>query len=112
MLNIIVSGAAGRMGRRIIALSKDNKNLKIIGALERRDHKGIGFDGGELIGIGKLGIVLSHDLNEIKEKADVLIEFSNTKTSLEHIKNASDRSISMVIGTTGFSNKETADIKH
>ncbi len=112
MLNIIVSGAAGRMGSRIIALSKDNKNLKIIGALERRDHNKIGYDIGEIIGIGKINIKLSSNITDVAEKADVIIEFSNPKTSLEHIKIASDRSISMVIGTTGFSNEETADIKH
>jgi 4-hydroxy-tetrahydrodipicolinate reductase len=112
MLNIIVSGAAGRMGSRIIALSKDNKNLKIIGALERRDHNKIGCDIGEIIGISKINVKLSSNITDVAEKADVLIEFSNPKTSLEHIKITSDRSISMVIGTTGFNNEETADIKH
>ena len=111
MLNIIVSGAAGRMGSRIITLSREYENIKLVGAVEHKEHKGIGLDGGELIGIGKLGILLSHDLNAIKEKTDVIIEFSNPEASIEHLKIASQKGISMVIGTTGFSREQTEEIK-
>lgn len=111
MLNIIVSGAAGRMGSRIIALSTEYKSIKLVGAVEHKEHKGIGLDGGELIGIGKLGVLISHDLNDIKEKADVIIEFSNPEASIEHLKTASQKGISMVIGTTGFSRQQFEEIK-
>ncbi len=111
MPNIIVSGAAGRMGSRIIALSKEYKNIKFVGAIERKDHKDIGRDIGEIIGIGHVGIKLKGDIDEIEEKADVLIEFSSPQASLEHSKVASEKGIAMVIGTTGFSTDETEDIK-
>jgi 4-hydroxy-tetrahydrodipicolinate reductase len=111
MLKIIVSGAAGRMGSRIIALSKDYENIKLVGALERKDHKNIGQDIGEIVGIGQTGVKLSGDINDVVEKADVLIEFSIPKASLEHLKIASDKGISMVIGTTGFSKEEIMEIK-
>ncbi len=111
MPNIIVSGAAGRMGNRIIALSKDYGNLKLTGALEHKDHQGIGQDIGEINGLSHLGVKLVSDISSIAEKADVLIEFSNTKASLEHIKTASESGIAIVIGTTGFSREETTEIK-
>lgn len=111
MLNIIVSGASGRMGSRIIALSKEYKDIKLVGAVERKDHKNIGQDIGEFIGLGKLGIKLTNNINNIGEKADVIIEFSNPEASIEHLKTASDNGISMVIGTTGFSKEKAAEIK-
>jgi len=111
MLNIVVSGAAGKMGSRIIALSREYGNIKVVGAVEHEEHRGIGQDGGELIGIGKLGIVLSHDLNAVKEKTDVIIEFSNPEASIKHLKIASQKGIAMVIGTTGFNSAQTEDIK-
>ncbi len=114
MLNIIVSGAAGRMGSRIIALSKDNKNLKVIGALERKDYDKIGCDIGEIIGIGKIGVNLSIPTlrdNNITEKADVLIDFSTPAATIELLRIAAEKKISMVIGTTGFSKEEIAEIK-
>jgi len=111
MLNIIVSGAAGRMGSRIITLSKNYEDIKLIGALEHKDHKNIGQDIGEILGIGQAGITISSSINDIKEKADVLIEFSNPKASLEHLKAAYDKGISMVIGTTGFNKEQTVEIK-
>lgn len=103
MLKIIVSGAAGRMGGRIITLANDNKELKVIGALERRDHPKIGSDAGETAGVGKINVMLSGHINDIKEKADVLIDFSEPATTVELAKTAADRGIAMVIGTTGLS---------
>jgi 4-hydroxy-tetrahydrodipicolinate reductase len=111
MLKIIVSGAAGRMGSRIITLLKDYEDLRLIGAVERKDHNKIGQDIGEIIGIGPTGIKLSGDINNIGEKADVLIEFSTPEASLKHLKFASQKGISMVIGTTGFKKEEIDKIK-
>jgi 4-hydroxy-tetrahydrodipicolinate reductase len=111
MSNIIVSGASGRMGRRIIALSKEYKNINLVGAIERKDHEDIGRDVGEIIGTGNTGTKIKDDINDIKEKADVLIEFSNPQASLAHLRLVSEKGIAMVIGTTGFSKDEIEEIK-
>ena len=47
MLNMIVSGASGRMGSRIIILSQDMDEITLAGALERKDHKDLGNDIGK-----------------------------------------------------------------
>jgi 4-hydroxy-tetrahydrodipicolinate reductase len=111
MLNLIVSGAAGRMGGRIIALANSNKELKIIGALERGNHPKIGADAGETAGIGKINVLLTSYINEIKIKADVLIDFSEPATAVKLAKAASDKGIAMVIGTTGLGSDEVEIIK-
>jgi 4-hydroxy-tetrahydrodipicolinate reductase len=110
MLNIIVSGAAGRMGARIITLSKNYENLKIIGALEHKDHRSIGADIGEIIGVGKIGVPLSHDIEDIKGEADVLIDFSTPDATIKLSKAVAAKQIAMVIGTTGLKREEIAEI--
>jgi len=110
MPNIVVSGAAGRMGKRIVALSREYKEIKLVGALERQDHKDIGRDIGEVAGIGPIGIRLAGDLDDLRESPDVLIEFSTPQASLEHLRIASDKGIAMVIGTTGLSRDETEEV--
>ncbi len=103
MTRIIVSGATGRMGSRIIALSKEYHDLKLAGALERRGHESAGKDIGQLIGIGDAGIVLSENLDAIIEGTDVVIDFTSAVATLQHAALAAERKKAMVIGTTGFS---------
>jgi len=110
MLNIIVSGAAGRMGSRIIVLSKDMKDIRLSGALENRNHKDLGKDIGEVIGIGTTGINLTDNISNITGKADVLIDFSSTSATIECLKLLSEKPLPVVIGTTGFSKDEIGHI--
>jgi 4-hydroxy-tetrahydrodipicolinate reductase len=110
MINIIVSGAAGRMGSRIIVLSRDLKDIRLCGALENRNHPAIGRDIGEIIGIGSSGVTLNDNVRNISEKADVLIDFSSTSATIECLRNLTDKPLPVVIGTTGFSKDETGYI--
>jgi len=110
MLNMIVSGAAGRMGSRIIALSRDLTDIRLSGALENKNHKDLGKDIGEIIGIGAAGIKLTDSIKNITEKADVLIDFSSTFATIECLKALSEKPLPVVIGTTGFSKDEIGHI--
>jgi 4-hydroxy-tetrahydrodipicolinate reductase len=103
MIKIAVAGASGRMGGRIATLSKDYKDLKLIGAFERKGHKDIGRDVGTVIGIGDIGVPLADDLGSIIEGIDVVISFTTVEASLEHLKIAASKGKAIVIGTTGFS---------
>lgn len=111
MTNIIVTGATGRMGSRITALSKEYPELKIIGATERRGHEAIGKDIGQIVGIGETGIRLTDSLKDIVDSCDVIIDFTHTGSSLEHLRLSSSRGKAMVIGTTGFSRYELKEIE-
>lgn len=111
MTNIIVTGATGRMGSRITALSKEYPELKIIGATERRGHEAIGKDIGQIVGIGETGIRLTDSLKDIVDSCDVIIDFTHTGSSLEHLRLSSSRGKAMVIGTTGFSRDELKEIE-
>ena len=57
-----VVGAAGRMGRRLIALAAEDDTIEVVSALESADCPHLGADTGELAGMGKSGIKVSADL--------------------------------------------------
>jgi 4-hydroxy-tetrahydrodipicolinate reductase len=74
MVKIGVAGAAGKMGSRITALSKEYEGIELVGAFERKGHTDIGKDIGVLTGIGELGIPLSQGVEEIIDKVDLIID--------------------------------------
>lgn len=103
MIKIAVAGATGRMGSRITALSKEYEGLQLAGAFERKGHPHIGKDIGPLVGIGNVGVKLVEDLESIVDKVDLIVSFTTVEASLEHLRLASSKGKSMVVGTTGFS---------
>ena len=106
MINIAVTGASGRMGSRIITLSMDIEKLKLTGALERKDYDRIGKDIGDVIGLGKTGVLISDDITNVSDGADVIIDFSSPSATIANLKAISDKPVPFVIGTTGFSKDE------
>jgi 4-hydroxy-tetrahydrodipicolinate reductase len=52
MINVIVAGAAGRMGCRLVALIKESTTLTLAGAIEEKRHHAVGTDAGETAGCG------------------------------------------------------------
>ncbi|MBI4682908.1 MAG: 4-hydroxy-tetrahydrodipicolinate reductase [Nitrospirae bacterium] len=111
MLNLIVSGASGKMGCRIITLSRDIDGLKLVGALERSDHKDLGKDIGHVIGIGATGVIITDNVTATSEKGDVLVDFSSPSATISCLKSLSSKPVPVVIGTTGFSKDEVEYIK-
>ena len=104
MINIGVSGACGRMGQRIIALSAAEAELKTAGALEAADNPNLGKLIGAVIGSADLGEVkVTADIADILEQIDVLIDFSSPEASLSYLETLKKADKAMVIGTTGFS---------
>lgn len=113
MVRIAVAGAAGRMGSRITALSKEYDGLQLAGAFERKGHKDTGKDIGIITGIGDTGVKLADSLEAIIDNVDLVISFTTVEASLEHLRLASLKGKAMVIGTTGFTKdnlKEVAEL--
>ena len=103
---IAITGAAGRMGRRLIALAKE-RDLHVIAALEHGSSQFLGHDAGQLAGIDLLNLPISADLHQ---NPDVLIDFSTPDSMRHWLKLCRDRKIAMVIGTTGLHAKDHAAI--
>jgi 4-hydroxy-tetrahydrodipicolinate reductase len=109
-MRIAISGAAGRMGRRILVLSADRPDFQITGALEAATHPAQGKDAGELAGIGVIGVPITSDLNEILKNCEVLIDFSAPAVSVGNVQAAAATGKAIVVGTTGFSEDQRKDL--
>jgi 4-hydroxy-tetrahydrodipicolinate reductase len=111
MTKVIVAGAGGRMGGRLVSLVKESKMLQLTGALEKKGHAAVGHDAGEVAGCGKLGIPIGDDLTLLADRADVLIEFTSPEATLDHLGVMASKKKAMVIGTTGLSAEQIAELK-
>lgn len=106
MIKVTVCGAAGRMGSRIIALSKDYPEIKLVGAVESKDNPRLGNDAGVVAGIGELGIKIVDDIEKVIDNTDIAVNFTNPEATIEHLKIVKKHKKSIVIGTTGFDNEQ------
>ena len=118
MINVVVTGAAGKMGMRIINLIRETKGVELMGALERKGHSSLNQDAGVVAGSGKLGVKIEDDLRAIIERGSkagkgklIIIDFTTSPASLEHLRTAGGKGVPMVIGTTGFSPEESSELK-
>src|SRR5581483_11134430 len=109
-IELVVAGAAGRMGSRVIACVADSPDLRLAGALEAPGHAALGRDAGEAAGTGRLGVALTSDARAVLARDRVLVEFSTPEASLDHLRMAVDTGARAVIGTTGFDAKQREEI--
>ena len=112
MIRLVISGIAGRMGKRIGALASKDKAFEIAGGLESPDCPLIGKDIGEILGLGKIGKLLGSEFKKVAGDCNVLIEFTFPSVTMEHLEVARKNKIAMVIGTTALSPEEMERIKN
>ena len=110
MIQIVVNGACGRMGRLITQGVAQQDDMQLVGAIEFSSHPEIGNDVGAVAGIGELGVPITSELNDVIASADVVIEFSKPDATLQHLRQVVDADKAMIIATTGFSTDELAEV--
>ncbi len=108
-IKAVVVGAAGKMGSRILHIINETPSISLYRAVERPDHPSIGKDIGEVIGLGKINIPLEGSLE--KAGGDVIINFTNPKSSIESLEFAKKTGLAIVIGTTGLSPEQGERVK-
>jgi 4-hydroxy-tetrahydrodipicolinate reductase len=109
-IDVVVAGAAGRMGTRIVACLQGDPVLRLVGALEAPAHPALGRDAGELAGVGRLGVAVGGDPVAVVTRDRVLVEFSVAEASLEHLRLVARIGARAVIGTTGFTAAQRGEI--
>ena len=99
-INLSITGCMGRMGQQLIRSAKKNKNFNLVSLTENRR-------------LNKKIAGISPELNSINafKKAQVIVDFTVPKSTIEIIKIASKQKKRVVIGTTGFTKKEENIIK-
>ena len=108
-MRVIISGASGRMGTMLVRTVAQAKDATLVGATEREGSSAVGQDVGLLAGIPALDIQVCDSLAACDE-ADVLIDFTAPEACLNHAKVVAEKSMAMVIGTTGFDANQQAEL--
>lgn len=106
-ISIAVNGAAGRMGRRIVALVHDDAELELAAAMDAKDHPLLGSDAGELAGIGAVGLPVTA---ELERRVDVVIDFSTPEGLVRIAEQCADRRIALVAATTGLTREQRESV--
>jgi len=112
MIKLIVSGACGKVGQRIVTNACASNDFKLVGALEWTKHPNLGKDIGTVIGLGKeIGVPVTDTLEKVIRECDLIIDFTNPETTLSHLEQAVHYKKAMIIGTTGYNEEQLAKIK-
>ena len=108
MIKAVVAGAAGRMGKRLVALLHEDARFQVVGALERPGHADLGRDAGEVAGTGPIGVAVTDEISALLPGAQVVFDFTAPAAAMAHLEAASRHGVAMVVGTTGLSEADLA----
>lgn len=110
MIKVVVSGAAGKMGREIMHAVWKAEDADLVGAV---DPFAEGIDVGTLLEIGEIGIPVRSGLKGALDdlKPDVLVDFTTPESVYKNICTALERNVRPVVGTTGMSPSQLEDIR-
>jgi 4-hydroxy-tetrahydrodipicolinate reductase len=101
-MKLAIMGAAGRMGQAIVRVVHDMPDCSISGGTEPDGSEAIGADIGELAGVGKRGVRVTADPQELFTRSEGVIDFTAPAATVEHAGLAAQARIVHVIGTTGL----------
>ena len=106
---VAVAGASGRMGRMLIEALQGSGDCVLAGALDLPGSPGLGQDAAAFLGHTS-GVLITDDLHAGLQGADVLIDFTRPEGTLTHLQVCAALGVKAVVGTTGFSDAQKADI--
>jgi len=107
---IVVCGAAGRMGKTLINLVSQSEQTVLAGALEAPGHPALGQDAGAVAGVGHLGVAVTADFAAVATPENVTLDFTNAAAALDHLRIAAEKRSPIVIGSTGFTPPQQAEL--
>jgi 4-hydroxy-tetrahydrodipicolinate reductase len=89
MIRTVITGASGRMGSTLLRLVRDSQELELVGSIGRQDDLDQALEAGQ---------------------AQVVIDFTSPEASVAYARACASRGVAMVIGSTGFSPQERAEV--
>lgn len=108
-MRIAIAGASGRMGRMLVEATTRDSSARLVAALDRAESPSIGEDASAFLGI-RSGVPISSDVDAALAGADFLIDFTRPEATLAHLEICARRGVKMIIGTTGFSEAQRAQL--
>jgi 4-hydroxy-tetrahydrodipicolinate reductase len=106
---IAIAGASGRMGQMLMDAVRAADDCVLSGALDMAGSPAIGTDAGASSG-QPTGVVIASDLRQGLKDSQVLIDFTRPEGTLAHLKVCRELGVNAVIGTTGFTDAQKAEI--
>ena len=106
---VAVAGASGRMGRMLIEAIAAADDCVLAGALDVAGSPALGADAAAFLGRAS-GIAITADLREGLKNADVLIDFTRPEGTLAHAAVCAELGVQLVVGTTGFTEAQKAEL--
>jgi 4-hydroxy-tetrahydrodipicolinate reductase len=107
-IRIAIHGAAGRMGRRLIALTSADDSLELVAAIDSPAHPHLGDDAGTQAGVGPTGVRLAGALDV---QADVVVDFSVPAAVDAILEACRAKRTPLVVATTGLSPEQIVRIR-
>ncbi len=107
---IIIAGPRGRMGSEAVKLVERTEHFELVAVI---DHKHGGKRLNEVDGVSTLPVPVFADINVCLSeiKADVLIDLTTPEVGMHHTKTALEFGVRPVVGTTGFTNENLAELE-
>ncbi len=108
LVSVLVNGACGRMGQAVLKAVQEDSELKLVGAVDLQG----GMDAGELVGLPACGVTVETDLAAAltRCKPEVMVDFTRPDVVFSNVKQALSAHVSPVVGTTGLSEEQKAEI--
>ncbi|TXH88760.1 MAG: 4-hydroxy-tetrahydrodipicolinate reductase [Rhodoferax sp.] len=106
---IAIAGASGRMGHMLIDAVRASDDCQLSGALDIAASLAIGTDAGAYAGF-QTGVQVTADLRAGLANSQCLIDFTRPEGTLQHLAVCRELGVAVVIGTTGFTDEQKAQI--
>src|SRR5262249_43869742 len=107
---LAMNGACGRMGQRIGQLALEDKALQLVAALDTPGHPQQGRDIGEVVGRGKVGVLVNSFVPP-EQRLHVVIDFSAPEGTVAVLPMCVERHIPLVVATTGHTPAQQREIE-
>lgn len=98
MIKVLINGCNGKMGQEVAKIVGLDNDCVLIGGVDKENT-------------GEYTFPVYTDYNDIKEEADVIIDFSIPVATMKILKYAKDKKIPIVIATTGLTEEQEAEIR-
>ena len=108
-LRVAIAGASGRMGRMLVEALLEADDCVLAGALDIAASAAIGSDAAAFLGRSS-GVAITADLRQGLANAQLLIDFTRPEGTLAHLAACRQLGVKAVIGTTGFTPAQKAEI--
>ncbi len=109
VIPIAIAGASGRMGQMLIEAVRAADDCVLSGALDIAASPAIGHDAGAFAG-QTTGVLITADIAQGLKNSRVLIDFTRPEGTMAHLAVCRANGVAMVIGTTGFTDSQKAEI--